>query len=166
MKFTTTLVGTFFLSGIAFCQEPFSTPEQFSIERYARILDKSPFAQATLLQESAPQESFSKDLVLVSHYRLGGILYVNLLDRKSQQRLVITSEGDASTGMKAIALNSTGNPWEAKAVIECRGEKGTVGYDPPKFQPPPAGQSLAAAQPGKSQSEPVRRTRVRSPQDD
>jgi hypothetical protein len=147
-------------------QETFSVPERFPVDRYAKILEHSPFAQATLLQEAAPQENFAKDLVLVSHYRFNGVLYINLMHRQSQKRLVATSGTASADGLLALSLDANSNPWLTKAVVESHGQKGTVGYDPPNFPQPTAAQSVAAAQPHNGQPAPVQRTRVRSAQDD
>lgn len=164
MKRLAIVPAIFLLQAISGLAQVFSPPSGFPIERYAGILEKSPFSQATLLQEAPASDSFAKDLVLVSHYRYGGVLYLNLQDRGTQKRLLVTSTAPADS-MRAVSLNTDSNPWKVSAVIELNGQKATVGFDPPNF-PKPSAPAVAAAQQNRPSLEPVQRTRIRSAQDD
>lgn len=152
--------GVYVFTSLAYALESPLIPERQSFDRYAYLLEKSPFAQAAPLQEATPKENFTKNFVLVSHYRVGGVLYVNLMQRDDQTRVVATSTGDLASGIKVVSLTEADSPWQVKAVIELNGEEGTVAFDPPTFAP---SEAIASANPA---SEPVRRTRVRNRDDD
>jgi hypothetical protein len=144
----------------ALAQEAFVMPEKYPLSRYPDLLDKSPFAQAAPLQDVS-KDQFAKDFVIVSHYRLNGVIHVNLMDRKSKKVIAATSDGDPSAGFKVVSLIASANPWLVQAVLEKDGQRGSVGFDIPDFENDAAKTSLTAATQPVSGGEAIQRTSIR-----
>lgn len=125
-----------------------SDPAQLSgypIERYKAILDKSPFAKETPVEESPVGPLFGQDLVLTGHFKLGEVLYAVILNKKTQERLTASSEETRADRPKVVSFVIDADPGKSSAVIQLGVEKTTLQFE--KIQAPKESQKIGGPAP-------------------
>jgi hypothetical protein len=81
--------------------------KQYGLDRYDRIIEKSPFNFKIVKQEAGPQVSFATDLALAGVTRdVGkGIEYATIVDKKKNTRFVINNQRPNDEGIQLVRLN-------------------------------------------------------------
>ncbi len=119
-------------------------PAGYPAERYEILWQKSPFTLASVATEQA-KPGFAESLVVTGVARIGDEDFLMLFDKKSQERLMLSSTKSAG-GIELVTLNASPDPLKTTATVRRGGETAVVRYDPSLLTAPGAAQ--AAARPG------------------
>ena len=173
------ILGVFFQVISAFAGEPSSVsaiPQEYPLGRYRQILDKSAFVRETAAEVAPAAPNFAQDYIMTGHFRLGETIFVNVLNKKTQERMTLSSAEQDSSRPRVISLTSDEDPYGVKAVIQLGLQTGTINFDrpaPPKLslqaqqqssatnQPAPTGISTTASSAPTPQPSPVARHPIR-----
>lgn len=109
-------------------------PEQlkrYSLDRYERIIEKSPFAFKIVREEGPPPISFAADLALAGFTIDAGkqITYASIVDKKSNKRFVIRTDQPNSDGIQLVQLNRGQTLLESAVVARKGAEEATIKSD-------------------------------------
>lgn len=113
----------------------------FSASRYEVLWTKSPFAVATA--EAAPE---SPDYALKGAAQFDGVSYVTLIDKKSQEHFLLSSEKPVR-GLKLLSLARGKTAADTAAVIDRNGESLTLKLDISDTSFPAGGNVVAGQTP-------------------
>jgi hypothetical protein len=113
-----------------FAQDAFKPPQPYPPERYTLGWTKNPFCLKTA-PEVAPKDSFAKDLVLVSMYRIRDDTVVILANTKTLQRVKLKNDEPAPDGMKVKAAFIKDTRKESCAEVVLGDETAVLHYDHP-----------------------------------
>ena len=81
--------------------------KQYSLDRYDKIVEKSPFNFKIVRQEGPPAISFAADLALAGFTIDAGkgITYASVVDKKKNTRFVINDQAPNKDGIQLVKLN-------------------------------------------------------------
>lgn len=109
--------------------------QAFPLDRYKVLFERFPFGKEQPAQAApAPVEQkagFADDLQMTGHFKIGSILYVNLLNRRTQERIVANSQEGNSDKIKVMSLSTDDDPYNVKALLQWHGESASLGFDRP-----------------------------------
>lgn len=118
-------------------------PKRPAFDRYASMMNKSPFAVATAMV-NAEKPNFAKDLYLANAAKLTDsdmITVQSAVDRNMKEYL--TTKGPNEHGFAIISIDWSERPAETKATISKDGVVATIGFNqalmsqvPQPIQPP------------------------------
>lgn len=124
-------------------QEASFAPEH-PLSRYQAIWERSPFVVQTAVLESSP---LAQRFVLTAVTMLGDQPMIFVLDRKTLQRISLTTEASAD-GAVLLSVVSNSDPKLVRANIRVGREEGSIGYDLEALQA--VNQAAAAPNPSES----------------
>lgn len=151
----------------------------YPLERYRVVLDKSPFAKEAVLEASPTGPLFGQDLVLTGHFALGEVLYAVILNKKTQERLTVSSDETRPDRPKVLSFAIDPEPGKSAALIQLGQETASVRFEAvqapkevqktapsPQAVPPPAPalRAEAAGSPAPVQQRPLQRMRYKKPE--
>lgn len=117
----------------------------YPLARYEALMEKSPFVKEAPFA-SMHGSRVGEDLIITGHFRIGEVIYVNVLNKKTQERMSLSSEEKNSANPKVLSLSDENDPYKVNAVIQVGGETASIGFERPA--PPKA----AGKQPGNANS--------------
>jgi hypothetical protein len=110
-------------------------PEQlkrYGIDRYEKIIEKSPFAFKIVREEGPPPVSFAADLALAGFTIDSGkgVTYASVVDKKANnKRFVIRTDQPNSDGIQLVQLNRGQTLLESSVVARKGAEEATIKAD-------------------------------------
>jgi hypothetical protein len=121
-------------------------PKRPLFERYAGMMNKSPFAVASVVT-TVEKPNFAKDLYLANAAKLSDadmLTVQSAVDRGMKEYLTTRAPNDH--GFAIVSIEWSERPAETKATISKDGQVATIGFNqalmaqaPPPMQPPNAG---------------------------
>lgn len=81
--------------------------KRYSLDRYEKIIEKSPFAFKIVRAEGPPPISFAADLALAGFTVDSGkgVTYASIVDKKTNKRFVIRTDQPNADGIQLVQLN-------------------------------------------------------------
>ena len=81
--------------------------KRYSLDRYEKIIEKSPFAFKIVRAEGPPPISFAADLALAGFTVDSGkgVAYASIVDKKTNKRFVIRTDQPNADGIQLVQLN-------------------------------------------------------------
>ena len=123
-------------------------PVGYSLDRYSSLWKRSPFTIASVQQEVVPA-GFASKFALVGLAKIGSEDVVTLLDKESQERIILSSQ-EGAQDLKLILVERDADPLKTSVTIQKGGETGRVKFDPSLLAaanpPSPAAPASAGAQ--------------------
>lgn len=128
-------------------------PEQlkrYSVDRYEKIIKKSPFAFKIETAAPPPTISFAADLVLAGFTIDSGkgITYASLVDKKANKRFVIRTDQPNGDGIQLVQLNRGPTLLESAVVARKGSEEATIKSDKEIIKRPAVVNAAVAAPQG------------------
>lgn len=120
-------------------------PQGYTAERYSALWERSPFTIASAA-DAAPAEPVAAKLVLAGVVKIGSDDIVTLLNKDSQERILVTQTPNAQ-GYKLVSVEQNSDPLKVVATLQKGTESIKVRFDPSQFvvqsssQPQPPGQN-------------------------
>ncbi|MEO6054699.1 MAG: hypothetical protein ABIP97_11855 [Chthoniobacterales bacterium] len=127
IKFITLMIAIF-IGGEVFAEQESGIPVPYPLQRYQLLMEKSPFIREAPGGEISSQ-GFSKDLVITGHFCIGGVIFLNVLDKKTQTRMSLSSEERDPAHLKVVSLHGNDDPFKVEAVIRSGNEVATITFD-------------------------------------
>ena len=136
-------------------------PEQlkrYSLDRYEKIIEKSPFAFKIVREEGPPPISFAADLALAGFTIDSGkgITYASIVDKKSNKRFVIRTDQPNSDGIQLVQLNRGQTLLESAVVARKGAEEATIKSDKQIIERKAVVNAAVAGQPAQAMNVPGR----------
>lgn len=129
-------------------------PTAFPIERYESLWKHSPFT-LTSVEETETDQGFGQFFALAGVARIGSDDLVTLLDKRTQERLLISAKLD-SRGFQLVSVQSDHDILKVAVKIKKGAEVATLKFDPAllaaRASNQPAGPSYTNAPPPQVQS--------------
>jgi hypothetical protein len=124
-------------------------PRRFTFDRYAAMLNKSPFAVATAVAVPAQTPSFMKDLYIANAARIPGEDLVTVMSSSDKAvKEFLSTKGPNEHGYSIANIEWSDRPGETKVTISKDGQFATLTFNqalmvsapgPPGMAPPPPG---------------------------
>src|SRR5205085_2645300 len=105
-------------------------PKRFDFNRYAGMVDKSPFALASAPAQVSTTPSWSKDLFVANalHMQEADLVTINSLSDKNMKEY-LTTEGPNEHGYAISSIEWSENPGATKVTISKDGQFSTIGFN-------------------------------------
>ena len=123
--------------------------KRYSVDRYEKIIKKSPFAFKIETTAPPPTVSFAADLVLAGFTIDAGkgITYASLVDKKANKRFVIRTDKPNAEGIQLVQLNRGPTLLESAVVARKGSEEATIKSDKEILKRPAVVNAAAMSQP-------------------
>ena len=102
-------------------------PKGYAVDRYAPLWEHSPFALASVQQETV-QASFSQNFAVVGLAKVGNEDLVTVVNKQSMERITLDSTPNAQ-GIKVVAVESADDVTKLKVTLQKGNETGTITFD-------------------------------------
>jgi hypothetical protein len=109
-------------------QEEEFPPKAYPLERYAVMMQRSPFVLPTFSQDVSVQVNWAADFSIVSVLKTGEETVLLAKKISTGERVPVRST-DNRLGIRLVKMNLSSDPREVSAVVELGGEEGTIRYD-------------------------------------
>lgn len=123
-------------------------PAPVSIERYQKLIEKSPFAPATPPVTAAPvveKPSFAKDYYITGVAQIDGVPFVTFTSRDRQKHFSL-SVGETKEGITLSSVQWVNAMGGSRAVIKMGNEFGEIAFDEAAMKAPPLPQPTPTPQ--------------------
>ena len=107
-------------------------PAALPFERYAAMIERSPFAVASQAAPPPPVvevPGFAKDLVVTGAVRLPNGEYITLASRDQKQRFGLRTGETSASGISIVSVAWSEAVGKTKVTLKCGSEFGVVGFD-------------------------------------
>jgi hypothetical protein len=137
------------LCGAAARAEEKAVPQGYAVERYAALWERSPFTTASAVEDAPPAAA---KLALAGLARIGSEDTVTVLNKESQERIIVTQTPNAQ-GYKLVSVEPNADPLKVVVTLLKGDESIKVRFDPTllaaqsKTAPPPGQNPLPNANP-------------------
>ncbi|HLW34520.1 MAG TPA: hypothetical protein VKS98_02570 [Chthoniobacterales bacterium] len=134
MKFPITFIAILMLSGVVAPAD--DLPTKFSFDRYAGILEHSPFAVATAVVAPAATPNFAKDLYVSSAAKSaeGDMVTIESMTDKGFKKHLTTKEPEDGYAISSIEWSD--KVGETKVTISKDGQYATLGFNEAEISKP------------------------------
>jgi hypothetical protein len=122
---------TLFFLALTLCRgtaEDFTPPQAYPVSRYEAGWQKNPFTLKTA-PPAVQKESFAKDLVLGSVYKIGDSTKVVVVNTKTRARTPLLDDIADPSGMKVKSVHLENTTKETYAELELGADSAVVRYD-------------------------------------
>lgn len=152
MKHSRILLSFLCLLGPAFALRADDIPKRFNFDRYAGMLNRSPFAIATPDAPASTTPNFAKDLYVANAAHTADADLVTLqsaVDRNMKEYL--STKETNPHGFKIISIDWSDRPGETKVTISKDGQVAALSFNQALMsQAPPPSAPASVAQPGQA----------------
>ena len=102
----------------------------YSVDRYASLWEKSLFFSAAPV--AVADAAFARDYSLAGVFEMNGVTTAALVNKRDQAVVNVSDSGDAqgSGGMRLIAVESAGDPSQARVQVEKAGQRAWIAVAP------------------------------------
>ena len=130
------------LLGIAPCVKANDLPKRENFERYARMLNKSPFAVATAVAVPVATPNFARDLYVANTARIPGEDVVTVMSSSDKgTKEYLSTKGPNEHGYSIANIEWSDKPGATKVTISKDGQFATLTFNQALMaSAPPAGQ--------------------------
>lgn len=103
-------------------------PKSHPVDRYESLWKRSPFTLSSVSDPVVVAAGFARQLALAGVAKIGSVELVTLVNKQSQERLLISSQPNAQ-GIRLVSLQSDPDPSKITATIEKGVETAVVRFD-------------------------------------
>lgn len=132
--------------------------QRYSLDRYEKIIEKSPFAFKIVREEGPPPVSFAADMALAGFTIDAGkgVTYASIVDKKTNARFVIRTDRPNADGIQLVQLNRGQTLLESAVVARKGSEEATIKSDKQIIERKAVVNAAVAAQPAQATNVPGR----------
>jgi hypothetical protein len=124
--------------------------KRYSLDRYEKIIEKSPFAFKIVKEEGPPPISFAADLALAGFTVDSGkgVTYASIVDKKTNKRFVIRTDQPNADGIQLVQLNRGQTLLESAVMARKGTEEAQIKSDKQIIERKAVVNAAVAGQPG------------------
>ncbi len=107
-----------------------ASERSYSLDRYASLWEKSLFFSAAPVALADP--AFARDYTLAGVFEMSGAITAALVNKRDQSVLNVSDsrDGQGGGGMRLIAVESAGDPSQARVQVEKSGQRAWIAVAP------------------------------------